>query len=316
MRLSRRDFCRFALNSAVLSSTSFTAGTGLFPAVSLCAEDQPFKLKYIVASAMYGKTPLAQLVPEVPETGAEYLEIWAERHGNQREQIDEMGEDAFLALLEEHNVKLGSFTCFKFGIFNMQPEMELVNRLGGDMVICNTPGPKNLTGSELKTEIKKFTEKMKPHVEFAENLDITIGVENHGGGLINSPDSIRYLMEAITSPKLGLAMAPYHLPQDPELMAKLITDVDSRLVHIQAWEHGMGCMTKLPKEQELMQLPHRGPLDWKPILAALKKINYQGRTEIFMHPVPRGIPILPEVAEVTAEINAARKYLESELDLI
>ena len=316
MRLSRRDFCRFALNSGILSSTCLTAGAILSPAVSLCADQKPFRLNYIVASAMYGKTPLSQLVPEVSKTGAEYLEIWAERHGNQREQIDEMGEDAFLALLKQHQIKLGSFTCFKFGIFNMQPEMELVNRLGGDMVICNTPGPKNLTGSALKSEIKKFAEKMKPHVEFAENLDITIGVENHGGGLINSPDSIRYLMEAITSPKLGLAMAPYHLPQDPELMAKLITHLDSRLVHMQAWEHGMGCMTKLPKEQELMQLPHRGPLDWKPILTALKSIDYQGRTEIFMHPVPRGIPILPEISEVTAEINSARKHLESELGSI
>jgi sugar phosphate isomerase/epimerase len=69
-------------------------------------------------------------------------------------------------------------------------------------------------------------------------------------------------------------------------------------------------MQKLPKEQELKQLPHRGPLDWAPLLAALKEIDYQGRTEIFMHPVPRGIPILPTVEEVTAEINAARAYLE------
>lgn len=71
----------------------------------------------------------------------------------------------------------------------------------------------------------------------------------------------------------------------------------------------MGCMTKLPKDQELMQLPHRGPLDWTPLLAALKEIDYQGRTEIFMHPVPRGIPILDTTDAVTAEINAARDYL-------
>jgi hypothetical protein len=33
-------------------------------------------------------------------------------------------------------------------------------------------------------------------------------------------------------------------------------------------------------------------------------------TEIFMHPVPRGIPILPTAAETTAEIVRAREYLE------
>jgi hypothetical protein len=42
----------------------------------------------------------------------------------------------------------------------------------------------------------------------------------------------------------------------------------------------------------------------------LADIHYQGWTEIFMHPVPRGIPILPTAAEVTAEINRSRAYLE------
>lgn len=35
----------------------------------------------------------------------------------------------------------------------------------------------------------------------------------------------------------------------------------------------------------------------------------QGWTEIFMHPVPRGIPILPTADEVIAEINRSRQYL-------
>ena len=60
----------------------------------------------------------------------------------------------------------------------------------------------------------------------------------------------------------------------------------------------------------MLQLPHRGPLNWRPVVAALKKINYAGRTEVFMHPTPRGIPIRETIAEVTAEINAAREYLE------
>ena len=69
-------------------------------------------------------------------------------------------------------------------------------------------------------------------------------------------------------------------------------------------------MTKLPKEQELLQMPGRGPLDFAPILQALKRIDYRGFTEIFMHPVPRGIPILETTAAVTEEINRARAYLE------
>lgn len=274
-------------------------------------EVPPFALQYIVASSMYGKLPLTELLPQVKACGAEYVEIWAEPHGNQREQIDEMGTSAFAALLAEHQVRLGSFTCFRHGIFQMQSEMELVQELGGDMVICNSGGPKNLAGAELAVEVGRFAEKLKPHVEFAEQIGITIGVENHSGGLISSPDSIRRLLDLVPSERLGLAMAPYHLPQNPGLIAGLIRDLQARLVHLQAWEYGMGCMTKLPKEQELLQLPHRGPLDWTPILSALKSIRYAGRVEVFMHPTPRGIPILETPALVTAEINRAREYLDN-----
>jgi hypothetical protein len=51
-------------------------------------------------------------------------------------------------------------------------------------------------------------------------------------------------------------------------------------------------------------------LDFTPLLTALKEIDYQGYTEIFMHPVPRGIPILESTALVTQEINRARGYLQ------
>ena len=56
-------------------------------------------------------------------------------------------------------------------------------------------------------------------------------------------------------------------------------------------------------------MPGRGDLDFTPALAALKQIKYAGPTEIFMHPVPRGVPIRETAAEVTAEINRARDYL-------
>jgi sugar phosphate isomerase/epimerase len=259
---------------------------------------------------MYGKAPLAEIVPEVPKSGAEHIEIWAERHGNQREQIDEMGESAFRELLDANGVKLGSFTCFKYGLFDMRGEMELIKRLGGDLAICNSGGPKDLEGEELRSAVEEFADKLRPEVEFAEQVGVVFGLENHSGGLISSPESIKMLMDLIPSEHFGLAMAPYHLPQDTQVIGQLIRDLGDRLVHIQAWEHGMGCMTKLPKEQELMQLPHRGPVDWTPILAALKDIDYSGRVEIFMHPVPRGIPILETTSEVTAEINEAREYLE------
>jgi sugar phosphate isomerase/epimerase len=94
------------------------------------------------------------------------------------------------------------------------------------------------------------------------------------------------------------------------LVAQLIKDLGQGLALFYAWQHGIGCNEKLPKEQELMQMPGRGTLNFASILSILKKINYTGWTEIFMHPVPRGIPILDTAADVTDEINHARHYLD------
>jgi sugar phosphate isomerase/epimerase len=75
----------------------------------------------------------------------------------------------------------------------------------------------------------------------------------------------------------------------------------------------MGCHVKIPKVQEMKQLPGYGPLDFGPILKALKDTHYSGRTSVFMHPVPRGIPILPTASEVTRALNRSREYLDEVL---
>ena len=270
----------------------------------------PFRLRYILGSSMYGTTKLAEIVPEIRKTGTDFLDVWPKRHADQREQMEAMGHDRFAELLRKHGARLGMLTRYDLGPFKLREEMRVLKSFGGRVVIAGSTGTKATTAAELKAEVKQFVEKMKPHAAVAEELGITIGIENHGHALINSPDSLRFLAELAASPNLGIAMAPYHLPQDEKLLAGLIEELGPKLVHFYAWEHGQGCMKKLPKPQELEQMPGRGPLDFRPLVAALAKIDYRGWTEIFMHPVPRGIPILETTAKVTEEINRARTYLD------
>ncbi len=302
--LNRRQMCsRLAAGAATL-----TLGTG-----RLRAEEKPFALCYVLASSMYGTLKLEDILPEVRKTGAQHIDIWPRRHADQREQVEAMGHEKFAQLLRQHDVKLGMITRYDLGPFGLQDEMRVLRKFGGSLLISGSRGPKDLSGEEARRAVKQFVEQMKPHVAAAEELGVTIGIENHGRALLSTPDSIRCFAEFAKSPNLGVALAPYHLPQDEELLARLIEDLGPNLVHFYAWQHGKGCMEKLPKEQELEQMPGRGALDFKPLLAALKKIDYQGWTEIFMHPVPRGIPIMDTLDQVTAEINRARRYLEGSL---
>ena len=272
--------------------------------------EKPFELNYILASCMYGTLPLTEIVPEVKKIGSECIDIWPRVHGNQREQVASMGNDAFAELLATHGIGLGISTRFDLGPFGLEEEMAFCHEFGASLIVTGSTGPKDLTGEELRAAVADFAEGLKPHIAAAEDHGITISIENHSSALIESPDSMRWLIEFTDSPHLGIALAPYHLPDDAELVAKLIEDLGSGLALFYAWQHGMGCHEKLPKAQELMQMPGRGSLDFTPILSALKKINFSGWTEIFMHPVPRGIPILDTAADVTDEINRARYYLD------
>ncbi|MEO1997852.1 MAG: sugar phosphate isomerase/epimerase family protein [Planctomycetaceae bacterium] len=300
---SRRQFLSTAAALAV--------GTTAVPyaARQVHSAEASFQPKYILGSSMYGYTKLAEIVPEVARIGATALDIWPKVHGNQREQLDELGEQRFAELLKQHSVKLGCITQYKLGPFGLQQEMRLAKRLGCQTMIAGGQGPRGLKGQELKTAVGRFVEQMKPHLAVAEETGVTIAIENHARNLIETPDSMKWLVELSPSKHLAIAFAPYHLPQDEKLLSQLIRDLGDGIAMFYAWQHGMGCHKKLPKEQELLQMPGRGTLDFKPLMAALREIRYTGWTEIFMHPVPRGIPILDSTNEVTSEINRARKYL-------
>lgn len=302
--VSRRQFC---------TAASATVASALVPWRSSFADTSEFRLKYILGACMYGYQYVGEIFPEVRKTGAAAVDIWPKVHGNQREQLTDLGEEKFAALLKRSEITLGCITQYKLGPFGLQDEMRLAQRFGCQTIVCGGKGPKGLKGPELKTAVADFIEKMKPHLAVAEETGVTIAIENHANNLIESPDSLKYLAELRPSQHLGIAFAPYHLPQDSELLAGLVRDLGDSIAMFYAWQHGMGCHVKLPKEQELLQMPGRGDLNFKPLLAALKDIKYSGWTEIFMHPVPRGISILPSVAEVTAEINQSRDYLEKHL---
>lgn len=301
-RLSRRQACRLAVAGPV----ALVLGDG-----RLAAGEKTPALRYILASSMYGKMKLEEILPEVRKTGTEWIDLWPEHHANQREQMEALGHERFAELLAQHRVKLGMTTRYDLGPMRLGEELRVLHKFGATLVVTGSQSIKGLAAADIKPAMKRFVEQMEPHVSEAERLGVTIAIENHGHALLNTPDSLRYFAEFAQSPFLGIALAPYHLPQDAVLLARLIEDLGPKVVHFYAWQEGRGCMTKLPKEEELLQLPGRGPLDFKPLLAALRKVNFRGWTEIFMHPVPRGIPIADTREQVTDQINRCRLHLES-----
>ena len=109
MPLSRREFLRTTTAAAALALAARSAANA---AESHAAA---FKLRYVLSTNLYGTLPIADIVPQVPVTGSEGLDVWAGRWGNQREQIDALGHDKFAAMLKQQGVHVATYTCMDPG---------------------------------------------------------------------------------------------------------------------------------------------------------------------------------------------------------
>jgi sugar phosphate isomerase/epimerase len=301
--ISRRALLRSA--AGAVAGAAVARGTA--------AADAPWQPTYILASALYGNFPLADILPEVAKTGAASIDLWPKPHGTQREEVDTLGEEKVREMLAAAGVKLGSIACYTVGAFKLAGEFALAKRLGAEVPVLVTmaPGKGNVPGNELARAIEEFLEKLRPSIAAAEESGGVIAIENHSSSLLQTPDGIRRFADAVTSDRVGVAFAPHHLPQDAHLIATLARDLGPRMKFVYAQQDGKGSKERLPKEVELLQMPGRGPLDFGPLMRELAKQRFAGPVEIFMHPVPRGVPILDTVPAITAEVNRARAYLEA-----
>jgi sugar phosphate isomerase/epimerase len=299
--MNRRDACRLI------------GSTLLVPAAIRAAENAGLTIRYVLSSAMYGDMPVDTVLGEVKKAGAESVDIWRKVHATQREQITEMGDESFQALLKKHGVPMSVSTCYPLGPFKQDDELRWVKKNGGRMTVCDSGkmGDADVSGVEAKAQVAAFFEELKPHYELAEELGVTMAIENHKNSMLSSPDSIRYFSDLNPSKAVGIAFAPHHLHDAVDQIPALIRHCGkANLPFIYFQEYHPSSKQTMPKEEELKQLPGFGSLDYVPVMAALKEIDFEGLAEIFMHPTPRGHPVLPTASEITAKINESRVYLD------
>lgn len=266
---SRRELLRRSAGAAAGVTLAAALPGCLQPKASRGDKKPPWP-RLSTSSVHFRSLPLEQACARVAELGYEAIDLWpAHFKCPHLDEAEAMGADALQALLARHRLGLSAFTVYHVGFAK---HAALLGRLGGGVAIRDSKYGK-FDASNLVPEMKAFLESLKPQIELAEANRSYLAIENHRNSLLASLDSFKAFVDLNTHPRVGIALAPFHLQNDKEPVEPAIEIAGRQILFFYAWQFGQG----------MDELPGIGPADFKPWLATLKGTGYPGYVNTFTH---------------------------------
>lgn len=265
--LSRRRFIRQAVAGLGLASSALLTRK----LIAANPESRPsWRCRLATSSILFKNLPLEQACARIAALGFEAVDIWSafDNCPHLDDAAKRLGPSGLKALLANHHLQLCAFSVYVGGY---PKYAELLGGLGGGVAVQGSAGP--CKPDELTAKMRAFLEGLKPQLELAEKNNSRLAIENHGASLLDSLDSFKAFVDLNTSPRIGIALAPYHLQAGGISVEEVIRVCDRQLLFFYAWQN----------QPETGQLPGHGPTDFKPWLRALAQVNYGGYVNAFMH---------------------------------
>jgi sugar phosphate isomerase/epimerase len=247
-------------------------------------------MRLSTSSIHFMELPIEGACTRIAGLGFEAIDIWSAHEGcpHLDDVASRLGPEGLKALLQKHKLKLFAFSVYQGGYARYA---ELLGQAGGGVAIQGSAGP--CKPEELTGRMRQFLEGLKPLAELAEKHDSYLAIENHGAALLDSLDSLKAFVDLNPSPRLGIALAPYHLQAIKASVPEAIRLCGKQLLFFYAWQ----------QQPDLKQLPGVGPTDMTPWIRALAEVHYRGYVNPFMH----GHPGTDTMA---AHLTTARDYLK------
>lgn len=222
------------------------------------------------SSVHFSRLPIEQAVGRIASLGFEAIDIWSGYTGcpHLDDALGRLGPNGVKELLGKHKLRLFAFSVYVGGY---RKYAELLGRCGGGVAIRGSSGP--VKAGELRASMKAFLESLKPELELANKYDSRLAIENHSSALLDSVDSFKVFGDLNREPRLGIALAPYHLQGIKAPVEQVIRICGKQLFFFYAWQLGEG----------VGQLPGHGPTDFGPWIGALAEVQYGGYINPFMH---------------------------------
>ena len=286
---TRRDFFRWGAAAAVGGiGVPGLLGSGL----SVAAAQHRWTMRLSTSSSHFASLPIEKACERIAALGFEAIDIWAPL-GSHQYHLDDvlkrLGPNGLKEVLAENRLKLCAFTVY---MREYPRYAELLGKVGGGVAVRSSSG--HCDPKELTSRMKSFLEELKPELELAEKYDSYLAIENHGHALLSSLDSFKAFVDLNKNPRLGIALAPYHLQAQKASVKKAIAIAGKQLFFFYAWERTAGGQA----------LPGHGQTDYRFWLAALAKIGYRWYVNPFTH-----AGMAPE--PMSAALAKSRDYLKN-----
>jgi sugar phosphate isomerase/epimerase len=290
--LGRRDFLK-----AMGLGAAMGAAMPLLPTLAKeTSARAKWRMRLSTSSIHFMELPIEQACERIAKLGFEAIDIWSAHEGcpHLDDVAKRLGPDGLTKLLAKYRLRLFAFSVYSGGYAKYA---ELLGKVSSSpdvrrIAIQGSAGP--CKPEELTVHMRQFLENLKPLAELAEKHNSYLAIENHGNALLDSLDSLKAFVDINTSPRLGIALAPYHIQTLKASVPEAIRICGKQLFFFYAWQH-------YPDSE---QLPGIGPTDMTPWIRALAEIRYRGYVNPFMHGHPK-----PDM--MAANLAKARDYLKA-----
>jgi sugar phosphate isomerase/epimerase len=254
------------------------------------ANVSPWPMRLSTSSIHFTELSIEKACEKIAGLGFEAIDIWSAHEGcpHLDDVASRLGPEGLKELLGRHKLKLFAFSVYQGGYARYA---ELLGKSGGGVAIQGSAGP--CKPEELSSRMRRFIDSLKSSIELAEKHNAYLAIENHGQALLDSLDSLKAFVDINTSPRLGIALAPYHIQAIEASVPEAVRICGQQLFFFYAWQN----------QPDVKQLPGVGPTDMTPWIRALARIRYRGYVNPFMHGHP-GTEIM------MTNLATARDYLK------
>lgn len=228
------------------------------------------QVRLSASSLLFKELTLEQACERIAGLGFEAIDIWSGYEGCQHldDAVRRLGGAGLRDLLTRSRLKLYAFSTYVGGF---EKYAQLLGDAGGGVAVQGS-GPA-CPPNELSARMKAFLDGLAPLAELAEKNNSWLAIENHTNALLDSTDSLKAFVDLNKYPRVGIALAPYHLQALGASVPEAIQVAGKQLLFFYAWQNATA----------MRQLPGLGPADFRPWLDALEAIHYPWYLNVFMH---------------------------------